>query len=166
MLNSPTTNNANCSQGIWFCDTSSSPTLPDSLTLPSSGGWIYQGWVVDRSINQYYSMGKFFNPHFRDLDTSGACAGPNPGYNAPGQDWIQTGGNCPPQAINLKSGNWAVFVSLEPSNEGSGSAADNTPFFFRLFLQNTIDQTIGCGQLDNLFSQFLLYPSATIRIAN
>jgi len=166
ILHSPSTNNANCPQGIWLCDTSGVPTFPDSLMLPVSGGWIYQGWVVDHSINQYYSMGKFFNPYLKDIDTSGACAGPNPGYNAPGQDWIQTGGNCPPQAINLNSGNFGIFVSLEPSNETPGSGGDNSPFFLRLFSQNRIDQSLGCGQKDNLFNQQLIFPTGRIRIAN
>ena len=165
MLNSPSTNNANCFQGLWFCDTSGASSLPDSIALPVNGGWVYEGWALDNSTHQYYATGKFFNPHAKDADTSGYCAGPNPGYNAPGQDWIQTGGNCPAQPILLNTGNFSVFVTLEPSNEPSGSASDNAAFFLRLFSQNRIDQTVGCGNQENLFNQKLYYPLGRIRIA-
>ncbi len=165
ILQSPSTNNANCFQGIWFCNTLGVPSMPDSIALTNGGGWVYQGWLIDNSTGQYYSIGKFYDPYSKDADTSGSCAGPNPGFNAPGQDWIQTGGGCPSSVLNIRSGNFGVFVSLEPSNEVSGSPADNQPFFFRAFNQHIIDQSIGCGQQDNLFSQNTSFPTARIRIA-
>lgn len=166
ILNSPTTNNANCFQGIWFCNSAGVPSLPDSIALPGGGGWTYEAWAIDNSTNQFYPMGKFFDPRGPDADVSGICAGPNPGFNVPGQDWIQLGGNCPPQALVLNSGNFGVFVTIEPSNEAPGSASDNSPFFVRIFNQHIIDASIGCGQQDNIFNQNNVFPTARVRIAN
>ena len=165
ILNSPTTHNASCYRGIWFCDVSGISHFPDSLALPNNGGWVYQGWLVDHSTNTYYSIGKFYSPYAADLDGAGPCADTAAGYNAPGQDWIQTGGNCPSASLNLHSGNCTVFVTLEPSNEVPGSASDNSPFFLRFFSQ-LIDPTVGCGQQDNLFNQRVTFPTGRIRIAN
>jgi hypothetical protein len=170
IVRTPTDSNRSCSQGLWFCDTLNNPSLPfgpTGLILPDSGGWVYEGWIVNHITNTYYPMGKFTNPYAADIDGAGPCAGIlGAGYNAPGQDWILTTGSCPNPPLNILSGNFGVFISLEPSNETPGSPADNSPFFFRVFGQNTIDHSLRCGQSDNLFneSNVGLFPSANIRI--
>ena len=166
MVRTPSDSNRSCSKGLWFCDTMNVPSLPAGLTLPDSGGWVYEGWAVNHASNTYYPMGKFRNPYAADFDGAGPCSGHNPGYTAPGQDWIADSNGCPNPPLNILSGNFGVFISLEPSNEVPGSQADNSPFFFRIFQQNTIDHSLGCGQSDNLFNLSItgLFPSSLIRI--
>ena len=160
---SPSTNNQNSSQGIWLCDSSGVSHMPDGIALPTTGGWVYQAWLVDKTNNTYRSMGRFFDPKAVDDDLTGPCAGPNSGFNAPGQDWIQTGGSCGSSAVNVIAGNYQLLVTMEPSNEIPGSIEYNTPSFFKMYLQN-IDQTLGVGQLDYLYSIHIAEPFPTARV--
>jgi hypothetical protein len=173
-LQTPSATSAECKQGIWFCSvTGDTVLMPDNIALVPGNGWVYQGWVADTSQPEnpvYYSMGRFYDPRNADDDGAGPCAGPNPGYNLPGQDWILD--NCPsgkPKITNLSSGYYQVFVTIEPEDESIGSMAYETPFYFKLFRQGFIDRTLGCKRTDNMFNypkQYGLFPSGRLVIAN
>lgn len=165
-IGSPTTNNTQCLQGIWFCDTLGNTTFSDGLALSPGNGWVYQGWLNDESSNSYYSTGRFYDPYNADLDGAGPCAGSSgPPFNKPGQDWITSGGECP-NITNISSGNYGVFVTIEPENE-SGPAL-LSPFFLKLFYQNNIAISLGCKRLDNVFNQvvFGIHPRCKLKITN
>ncbi len=163
---SPSTNNANPTQGIWFCDSNGVSYMPNGIALPSDGGWIYQAWIVDNTNQSYRSIGRFFDPKGVDDDLSGPCSGPNAGFNAPGQDWILTGGECGSE-INVVSGNYSLLITIEPSNESPRSLEENTPSFFKVYTQH-IDPSLGSGQLDYIYSIYTteFMPKAYIKITN
>jgi hypothetical protein len=152
ILNQPTDNNNNCKSGIWFCDTLGSSTFPNGMALNSNTSrWVYEGWIADTSNPSnpiYRSTGRFYDPYSTDMDGAGPCAGIGTPYTKPGQDWVTSGNGCP-GAINLATGYYQVFVTIEPAIEG-GSALAN-PFFLKIYLQSRIDHTLGCGRLDNVF---------------
>jgi hypothetical protein len=154
ILAQPSNHNVNCFSGAWFCDALGNPFLPMGILAPGTG-WIYEGWVVDTSENpiNYHSTGRFYDPNSRDFDGAGACAGTDSSYNKPGQDWVNNFPEGCPGTWNLLSGTIQIFITIEPANE-QGSAL-NSPFFVKLFWQNHIDPTVGCGTRDNLFNQSL-----------
>jgi hypothetical protein len=131
-------------------------------------GWVYEGWIVDTSNSQnhiFYSTGRFSNPYSADFDGPGACAGSQPPYQAPGQDWILE--NCPlgkPPITNLSIGNYGVLITLEPSTEQFGSDAYNRPFFLSLFKQMEISPLTACKYKAVVPNQSIYFPSARIRI--
>ena len=152
MLNQPTDNNTNCKSGVWFCDTLGNTTIPNGMSLNSNTSlWVYEGWIADTSNPSnpiYRSTGRFYDPYSTDMDGAGQCAGTGGFYNKPGQDWVASGSGCP-GALNLGSGSCQVFITIEPAVEnGTGLT---TPFFVKLFWQNFIHPTLGCGRLDNVF---------------
>jgi hypothetical protein len=155
ILSQPTTNNAACSSGVWYCDVSGNPYLPMGA-LSGSSRWIYEGWAADTSNPSspiYYSTGRFYDPYSPDLDGAGPCAGTNSFYNKPGQDWVNNFPEGCPGILNLLSGRFQVFVTIEPANE-QGTAL-STPFFAKLFWQTHVDVTVGCESRDNIFNQSL-----------
>ena len=168
ILNEPTNNNNNCKSGVWFCDTLGNSSLPTGMGLdPNTSRWIFQGWVADTSNPSnpvYRSTGRFYDPYSADMDGAGPCAGNGSFYNKPGQDWVTSGNGCP-GTINLGSGFCQVFITLEPANEAG--PAQTSPFYVRLFWQNLIHPSLGCGTQDNLFSgkvTWNLIPSGHIQI--
>lgn len=135
ILASPTDQYAgfNIIHGFWFSrdTTGSTPglTLP---TLPDTAEWTYQAWIIDLrdTVNRIYNVGRFMASN--TADDNQQCAGPNPGWNVPGHDWIQA--NCPgggiPDIDNLNNSNFRVIVTLEPRFETSGLGK---PFYITLF---------------------------------
>jgi hypothetical protein len=164
MLQSPTTNNAQCSKGIWFCDTLGNATFAQGLSLNSGNGWVFEGWIEDESANRYYSIGKFYNFYNADLDGAGPCAGSSgTGFNKPGQDFILTDPGCP-TISSIMNGNFGVFVTIEVENE-TGAALSN-PFYLKLFYQGNIVNGLGCKRFDNIFNQTIynVMPRGRLRI--
>jgi hypothetical protein len=167
MLSTPTSTAANCLRGVWFCDTLENTGFPSGLQMTSSG-WVYEGWIMDRSISSsliYFSMGRFTNPYGPDFDGAGSCAGTGTPYSKPGQDWVQD--NCPsglPPILNLSNGSYEVFVTIEPSYETSADPGYYKPFM-QVYRQNIISSTLGCWRIDNLFSLYVIQPQARLRIS-
>lgn len=167
ILYTPSNDISTCKQGAWFCDTNFNAGIPSDLALPSNFGWIYEGWIKDKHDQyniRYYSMGRFFNPYAADLDGAGPCSGPNSGFNVPGQDFIQTTGNCP-IVTNLADGLYEIFITLEPFTEKSQQAL-NLPFYLKLFVQDYISPSIPCKREDYLYSQYPTFPTGWIKITN
>lgn len=162
----PTTNNTQCSKGIWFSDTLGNPTFSEGLSLSQGKGWIFQAWLNDKSADLYYSIGRFHNFYNADQDGAGPCKGSNGnGYNKPGQDFVQTGGGCP-SINNIMNGNFAVFVTIE--QEGESGLSLTSPFYLKLFLQAFIVNGLGCSRLDNCFNQtvYNIMPRGRLKITN
>lgn len=162
MLNSPTTNNAQCTRGIWFCDTNQVTTFTPELILNPGNGWHFEAWLHNRTTNEYYSLGKFFNFYNADLDGAGPCAGTSgPGYNYPGQDFISSTPPCPtiPAFNNV---NFDLTVTIEP--EWETGAAVSKPFYLVLFGVSSIYS--GCNIVKPLPNQNVLglYPTGKIKI--
>jgi hypothetical protein len=164
----PTAGYSHCWEGIWFCDTTSSHNtfFPSGIRL-FSGGWYYQGWVVDNSNPGdpvYYSTGRFTNPYGPDFDGAGPCAGTFPPYQKPGQDWILS--VCPsgtPRISETNKANYGVFITIEPSFEQSGSQAFQKPFL-KIYDIPYIQPWVHCGTSAYLISQRGAFPSARVRI--
>lgn len=160
VLKSPTTNPTECYKGLWFCDDSGASHFISGLDLPASNpGWRYEGWVVDNTLNTFYSTGKFWNFSLADENGPGPCPGTNPPFNKPGQEFV-TG--CP-AGTNLNNGNYGVFITLQPS------VLSGTPFFIRLFQRDVIQTSLSCGERDVFFRSLgyeSLLPAAYIKIAN
>lgn len=162
-LQAPTSpNQANCLKGLWFCDGNGSTLIPAGLQLNTNSPLVYQGWVADTTnpgSPVYYSMGRFYNPYAADNDGAGPCAGPNQGWDKPGQDWVQNGCQMP----DLNEGHHQVFITLEPANEVPGTTAYNTPFFLKVFWQSHIAGA--CKQIDPyFFNQSANFPTLHVLI--
>jgi hypothetical protein len=157
-LISPSTNNANCAQGIWLCDLMGQPSMPLELNLDPNGGWFYKMWIIDNITTTTYIVGKFTSLNAADSDGAGPCKGPGNGLNAPGQDFIQTGGGCP-DLPNLSDEHHGVFITLEPNCRTDYSQ----PFFLRVY-QNALI-SIGCGIGDMAKRDMHLLPYARVRIS-
>ncbi len=109
--------------GVWFVEAGATPTvgLKNLPALP--GTWRYEGWIVDQSMNTYYSTGKFARTDSADYDGPGPNAGTiGAGYNFPGEDFVR--GSFHP---NLTSTQYAFLVTIEPFPDNSPS-----PFFLHL----------------------------------
>lgn len=156
---SPSTNNSNCSQGIWFCDASGNNGFPHGLDLDINGGWIYKLWVLNNLTNSYSFCGSFSSFYGPDNDSAGPCRGPiDTFYNAPGQDFIQSGAGCT-SILNLNDGNYGVFVSLEPKSRTNNSQ----PFFMTPYTQPRVS---GACDLHQIFKQYTsVLPRARVRIS-
>jgi len=123
---------ADCGRGIWWTDGGGAP----GLVLPAlAGAWTYEGWVIDRNSGAAYSTGRFDGPTGADSDGAGQTAGPEAGYDFPGQDFVRTEGNIPP--LDLDGGSFAAAVTLEPDPDLS-----DDPFFLKL-----LDKNAGSGNL-------------------
>jgi len=164
----PTAGYSHCWEGIWFCDTTSAHNtfFPPNLQL-FTGGWSYQGWVVDNSNPGnpvYYSTGRFNNPYGPDYDGAGPCAGTFPPYQKPGQDWIL--GVCPsgtPHMSETNKASYGVFITIEPSFEQGGSQAYQQPFL-KVYDIPYIQQWVHCGTNAYLLNQRGSFPRAQVRI--
>jgi hypothetical protein len=166
ILNSPTTNNANCLQGLWFCDTAGvshfnqgNPGGAGALTI--TGGWVYQAWLINNQTQGLLSIGRFTNFTGPDGDGAGPCAGTGPSFSKPGQDWINAA-SCPPGVSNLNNGTYGVFITMEPATND-----DAAPFFLKLFKRDVIQSSLHCGERDIFFQSMAalgLLPSGSITI--
>ncbi len=158
-LLSPSTNNANCTQGIWLCDSSGRPSMPLGLNLDPNGGWSYKLWIIDNITTTTYSAGKFTSLNAADSDGAGPCKGPGNGLNAPGQDFIQSGGGCP-DLPNLTDGHHGVFITLEPNCRTDFSQ----PFPLKVYFQDVI--STGCFSEASIAKQYPnLLPYGRINIS-
>ena len=163
ILASPTDQYAgfNIIHGFWFSrdTTGSTPglTLP---TIPDTAEWSYQAWIIDTrdSVNRIYNVGRFMASN--TADDNQQCAGPNPGWNLPGHDWIQP--NCPggglPDIDNLNNSNFRVIVTLEPKFETSGLSK---PFYITLFKGNVLGAFTSPTSVPNT----TVLPTAKIRLS-
>jgi hypothetical protein len=112
----------NETQGIWFTDASGQP----ALSLPTLGeGWIYEAWI--QNGGEFISVGRFRDESVPDSDGKGPEAGVEPGFDAPGSDFVQSG-------RDLADGESAVFITVEPAGEGDGGLArhEADPFPLRV----------------------------------
>lgn len=142
ILATPTNGNATPTQGIWYLDNSSGMAVA-GLTLPTlPAGWQYEGWVVDDGP---ISTGTFTNVAMADSD--GAAAGPSPGPDFPGQDFITP-------ALDLV-GKTAV-ISVEPNPDNSSAPFSLKP------LVAVIEQPSGPQEMTDNVAMTL--PSALIVI--
>ncbi len=137
LFDTPTTaDSTDCGCGVWWTDGAGAA----GLTLPGlTGGWVYEGWVIDRDEGTVYSTGRFTAPTGADLDGAGATSGPDEAYGFPGQDFVVAAGDVP--TLSIDDGSFGVKVTLEPEPDLSV-----TPFFIGLLEKNA-----GSG---NLFLQF------------
>ena len=122
LFDTPTTaDSTDCGRGVWWTDGAAA-----GLTLPGlTGGWVYEGWVIDRDEETVYSTGRFTAPTGADLDGAGATAGPDAGYGFPGQDFVVAAGGVP--ILTVDDGSFGVKVTLEPDPDLS-----TEPFFIGL----------------------------------
>jgi hypothetical protein len=92
----------NENQGIWFTDPSGAP----SLTLPTLGeGWIYHAHTFHGGHS--HSVGTFSAPNLEDSDGRGPEAGPEPGFTAPGSDFLTS-------APDLADGATTAYIVIQP----------------------------------------------------
>jgi len=123
--------------GIWW-PALSLPTLPD--------GWLYEGWVVgpDGPI----STGRFASGDMADSDGNGPAAGPNPGPNFPGQDFIDP-------AMDLTTG-YAAVISIEPEPDTAPG-----PFLLKPLVDKNIDDAGDHGSQE-MVNQTASFPTGTV----
>ena len=117
LLETPTTADDadDFAQGIWFAIPYVQPPWGALLQLPAiPRGWLYEGWVI--GPGGPVSTGKFDATGYPDMDGPGPAAGPDPGPQYPGQDFID-----PPMSLI----GYQVAVSIEPD-------PDNDPGPFTL----------------------------------
>ena len=145
-------------KGIWFTkDTNGNEASLTLSNIPPNRSWIYQAWVMDNSSRKIYNVGRFSSPNGNDDYNN--CQGPNPGFNKPGNDWIEP--DCPPgmpQITNLNNGNYSVFITLEPKYR----AAETNPFFIRLFSGNI---SVSAPGVMATIPNVTILPTATIQIS-
>jgi len=147
LLETPTTagDPDDYANGIWFGIPGAPPhwgTLISLRYLPD--GWLYEGWIItpDGSI----STGKFSAVSSADLDGPGPSAGPDPGADYPGQDFID-----PPLYLR----GHGVWITIEPDPDNSpepftmvvladSAVADLGPFSFQS-LENRVESSFPTG---------------------
>jgi hypothetical protein len=97
----------NESQGIWFTDAAGQP----ALQIPAlSAAWTYAAWLR-RGSDEPLLVGTFTSASGPDSDGKGPEAGVEPGFDAPGSDFVTGGGR------NLADGQTKIVVTAEPHAE-------------------------------------------------
>jgi hypothetical protein len=158
IVNTPTSNGANCGKGLWFCDQGGAFSWPPGSNLRPSWGWQYRGWVHNKVTDEYFTTGTFYRADTTDSDGAGSCADTlGPAYTKPGQDWTKTGCS---SLGNILDGNYETFITLEPEFR----PANITPFVFKLYYQNTISNSLGCDRRDNMYTQRQNIPDVNLRV--
>jgi hypothetical protein len=158
IINAPTGLPGNCSKGLWFCDQDGLPSWSVGSALNPGWGWIYKGWVRNKSTNEVYPSGSFYDPDGQDSDGPGPCADTNgTAYIRPGQDWVLSGCST---ISNIADGNHETFVTLEPEFRAAGLP----PFVLKLYYQNSIVTSVGCNRRDNMFTQRQNIPDVSLRV--
>ncbi|MCX7878197.1 MAG: hypothetical protein N2510_06080, partial [Ignavibacteria bacterium] len=130
------------------------PVIADTLE------WYYRAWVVDSrdSVNSVLYAGGFDNPFGEDDDYRFCYT--SPPVNIPGNDWIETGGQCPPDLIDLSSGFYRLHITLEPR---TWNWVNSKPFYIQLFRGNIPSSPYGTVlQLQNVSSSTM--PTAVVRL--
>lgn len=160
-LGSPTTNNAECLKGIWFCDTAGNSSFTGGLDMPGWLGWKYQTWIVNNTTGQNTPLGYFTSFDNADENGAGPCAGPNGAYSKPGQDFAS---GCP-TGDNLNTGNYGVFITIEPAG-----VSLSEPFVLKIFNRpGGIVPSLPCRVTDPFFRNLALedaFPRGRVRIFN
>lgn len=158
IINAPTGSPGDCSKGLWFCgQDGNSSWNPGSALLPGRG-WIYQGFIRNRSTGEIFSTGRFYDPEQADFDGAGVCADTlGIAYNKPGQDWVKQG--CSPVS-RIDDGNHEAFVTLQPESRNDILP----PFVMKLYRQSNIILNLGCNRVDNVFTQRQNLPDVNLRI--
>ncbi len=158
IVNTPTSNGANCGKGLWFCDQGGAFSWPLGSNLRPGWGWQYRGWVHNKVTDEYYTTGTFYRADTTDSDGAGSCADTlGPAYTKPGQDWAKTGCS---SLGNILDGNHETFVTLEPEFR----PANISPFVLKLFYQNNIISGLGCDRRDNMYTQRQNIPDVNLRV--
>ncbi len=158
IVNAPTGTIGDCGKGLWFCDQDGLPSWAAGSSLNPGRGWVYKGWVRNKSTNEIYPTGTFYNPDGPDSDGPGPCADTNGiAYTRPGEDWVLPGCS---SVNNILDGNHETFVTLEPEFRPAGIA----PFILKLYYQNIIISGLGCNRRDNMFTQRQNIPDVSLRI--
>ncbi|MCC6865620.1 MAG: hypothetical protein IT280_05610 [Ignavibacteria bacterium] len=157
-INTPTGLSGDCSKGIWFCQPGGVSSWNPGSALTLNRGWIYQGFVRNKTTGQVYSTGRFYDPEMSDMDGAGSCADTfGVAYSKPGQDWAKA--NCS-SITKIDDGNHEAFVTLQPE----GRSETLAPFVLKIYYQNNIITDLGCNRVDNLFTQRQNIPDVTLRI--
>jgi len=158
IINAPTGNAGDCSKGLWFCgQDGNSSWNPGSALIPNRG-WIYQGFIKNRSTGEVFSTGRFHDPEQPDFDGAGTCADTfGTAYNKPGQDWVKPGCS---NVSRIDDGNYEAFVTLQPESR----AETLPPFVLKLYRQQNIIVNLGCNRVDNVFTQRQNFPDVNLRI--
>jgi hypothetical protein len=159
MIYSITDNPQYCSKGVWFCFEDGSTGFPQGIDLSGNVGWVFEGWMREKTTGAIYSIGRFDSPYHADSDGPGPCSAGGTPFDVPGQEFIDT--SCT-NVGSFVSGNYEVFMTLEPRSETTGI---NNPFL-KLYFQDNIIPTVGCKRHDNLFNKknFGGYPELILRI--
>jgi hypothetical protein len=130
-ITAPTSVPADSNSGVWFYEPgpTPSPSLRNLPALPE--GWVYEGWVIDRTLPGplpflFISTGRFERPDSADFDGPGPGAGPGQGLNFPGQDFINPVNGLPGRP-NLRNPGYFFRVTIEPRELHS-----SFPFFLTL----------------------------------
>jgi hypothetical protein len=107
-------------QGVWFVEivTQPQPGTNPSLVIPELGeGWAYSAWVLQSG--EEIPVGTFSLASGPDSDGAGEGAGPDPGFDAPGSDFIVP----PTGPRSLNDGETTVIVTIEPVESDHGLRA-------------------------------------------
>lgn len=130
LLSLSTNDTSRYRQGFWFTKDVNGTT--QGLTVPVISDtlqWYYRAWVVDirDSLNSLLYAGGFDNP--MNEDDYRFCYTSSP-INIPGNDWVETGGQCPNDLIDLSSGFYRLIVTLEPR---TWNWVNSKPFYIQIF---------------------------------
>jgi hypothetical protein len=142
--------------GIWFTNPAGLPTLVLPLFGEKVGiGWIYQAYVFHGG--HAIEIGTFNSTDVEDSDGRGAEAGPMPGFNAPGSDFLQS-------QHNLSDGSTVAFVVIQPAGDvhERGARALHDDSFPMRILETTIPLDATPRQSINLGPRVAPWPTATV----
>jgi hypothetical protein len=139
-------------QGIWFTD----PSGAASLTLPTLGeGWIYHAHFY---YEHSHSIGTFSTTNVEDSDGRGPEGGPQPGFNAPGSDFLAS-------APDLANGETEAFIVIQPAGDEHGGvnrdALHDSSFPMRV-LETTIALGAPTRQSIALVARTTPWPSGSV----
>lgn len=158
IINAPTGNSGDCAKGIWFCNQDGNSSWNTGSALTPGWGWIYQGFIRNRSTGEVYSTGRFYDPEQADFDGAGPCSDTlGTAYTKPGQDWVKTGCS---SISKIDDGNFEAFVTLQPESRSETLS----PFVYRIYMQGNIINNLGCNRVDNVFTQRQNIPDVNLKI--
>lgn len=158
IINAPTGNSGDCSKGVWFCRENGNSSWNLGSALTPGMGWIYQGFLRNRSTGELFSTGRFYDPEQADFDGAGSCADTlGPAYTHPGQDWVKPGCST---VSRIDDGNHEIFITIQPESRSETLP----PFAYKIYMQNNIIFNLGCNRIDNVFTQRQNVPDVNLKI--
>lgn len=115
LLAASTRASAPLTAGVWFAASGAGKGSPaHGLSLPArSDGWTYGGWVRTGSV-AVLPTGLFSDPN--GPDDRAPYSGSEPGWNIPGEDFLENAPDDLSFPLNLADGRSDVIVSLEPAD--------------------------------------------------